>query len=71
MEDEFSKGGLYHDTWKKMYKFHKTFAITTTDEDWNKLVDHMECANSQFERELCIAIVNEIERIYKDRVESN
>ena len=64
MLDEFQKEGKYYEIWQKLFKFHKKHCKAEKDEDWSNLVNDMGQFKGEFECDICVAIVKEVERSY-------
>lgn len=58
--------GYYNDTYNKVKKWHFAHENPKTEKDWEKIVDEMGQFTEPFEIALIVAVVGELERIYKE-----
>lgn len=63
----FLKGDRYFEIYQKIYQFHQKYADASSDDEWDTVINELSAISDLFERDLCIAIVNEIERAYEKR----
>jgi hypothetical protein len=64
MQDKFSKGGEIFNIYQKVFQFHKAHSAAKTEADWEAIATNLKDFAPGFESELCVAVVNEIERAY-------
>jgi len=57
--------GFYNDAYNKVKKWHFEHANPKNKEDWNKLRFSTTQFTEQFEVALAMAVIEEIERVYK------
>lgn len=66
MSDDFAKGGAMFEIYRKVFRFHQKHARATTDDEWRICVEDLGQFVNPFEVALAVAVVEEIERGYKD-----
>jgi len=60
--DDFATGGIYHNLYARIFRFHKTHANSTTDEEWDACARGLAEFETPFEIDLAVAVANELER---------
>ena len=57
-----SKDGEYFAVYNRIFAFHKKYINTRTDEEWLECAVDLSQFKTQFETELAVAVINELER---------